>query len=274
MYEGLLSEGNIDLDNRPNVDNGDGTYSTVRTMTFEDDKGRTILVPTVINGEVVSDDDAIKHYRKTGEHMGIFSSQDAADKYDQQLHKEKGWVGENNQWANQGESMDDLELPVPSFSGGSELPVPFSNESEGGLLGMFKDFGPMDIGLLALGGALGGGPGIAAALALRMLPAMLKSNTNGSSSGLGMPAADMRQYGGGQDTPFQGAGMPYNPFPRPEMISGTLNGGAQPPPQLPPMPGPPPMLRPIQLGQGGPQMANPYDIFKNRVIGIRNMANY
>lgn len=89
---GLISPGNIDLKNRPKVVNGDGTTSTVRTMTVEED-GHAILLPTVINGKIVSDDEAIKHYHQTGEHMGIFKTEKQADDYDRDLHNKMGWNG-------------------------------------------------------------------------------------------------------------------------------------------------------------------------------------
>ena len=81
--------GNIDLNNRPIVKNSDGTISTVRSMSFQDDNGKEVLIPTVINGKVVSDDEAINHYYKTGEYLGKFDSVEAADKYAIQLHKDQ-----------------------------------------------------------------------------------------------------------------------------------------------------------------------------------------
>lgn len=80
--------GNIDLRNRPHVKNDDGTISTVRSMSFQDDDGREVLIPTVVGDRVVSDDEAIDHYRKSGEHLGKFSSPEAATAYAQQLHND------------------------------------------------------------------------------------------------------------------------------------------------------------------------------------------
>ena len=37
--------------------------------------GMFINIPTVINGEAVSDRDAIQHYRKTGQHLGKFKTE-------------------------------------------------------------------------------------------------------------------------------------------------------------------------------------------------------
>lgn len=84
---GLLKAGNIDLTRRPKVKNPDGTTSTVRSLSFEED-GKEILIPTVVGNRVVSDDEAIQHYRKTGEHLGIFDSPEHATSYAEQLHND------------------------------------------------------------------------------------------------------------------------------------------------------------------------------------------
>ncbi len=91
-YPNLIEPGNIDLLNRPVVKNKDGTSSTVSTMTIDED-GRGILLPTVINGKHVSDGEAREHYQQTGEHMGIFKTEQDADEFDKSLHNRMGWKG-------------------------------------------------------------------------------------------------------------------------------------------------------------------------------------
>lgn len=84
---GLLEPGNIDLAAQPRVKNPDGSISTVRSMSFEEN-GQEILVPTVVGNQVVSDQDAITAYRKTGRHLGKFDSPEAATAYAQKLHED------------------------------------------------------------------------------------------------------------------------------------------------------------------------------------------
>lgn len=86
---GLIKPGNIDIHARPIVWNADGSYSTVRSITVTDDQGHAILIPTVVGNKVVSNQEAIQHYKQTGQNLGIFASEQAADAYAQSLHNEQ-----------------------------------------------------------------------------------------------------------------------------------------------------------------------------------------
>lgn len=87
--KGLLEPGNVDLANRPRVKNADGSVSTVRSMSFEED-GVEVLVPTVSDdGRIMTDDEAIDAYRKTGRHLGKFSSASDATAYAEALHSQQ-----------------------------------------------------------------------------------------------------------------------------------------------------------------------------------------
>lgn len=86
--KGLITPGNIDLLNRPQVANPDGTVSTVRSITIEQD-GKFYLIPTVIGNKVVSNKEAIDSFNKTGKHLGVFDTEANADKYAQQLHNQQ-----------------------------------------------------------------------------------------------------------------------------------------------------------------------------------------
>jgi hypothetical protein len=81
--------GNIDLTNRPKVSNPDGSYSTVRTIGIEIDGGRHVNIPTVINGKVVSNEEAINYFKKTGQHLGMYKNQKEADAAAKQLHTQQ-----------------------------------------------------------------------------------------------------------------------------------------------------------------------------------------
>jgi hypothetical protein len=87
--KGLLSAGNIDLSKRPVVKNPDGSVSTVRSMSFNED-GREILVPTVSpDGQLLDEDQAIDLYHRTGQHLGMFDNPDDATAYAQTLHSQQ-----------------------------------------------------------------------------------------------------------------------------------------------------------------------------------------
>lgn len=84
---GMVTPGNIDLANRPVVKNADGTISTVRSMSFGED-GKEILIPTVSpDGKILSDQQAIDLYHKTGQQLGVFDTPASATGYAQSLHE-------------------------------------------------------------------------------------------------------------------------------------------------------------------------------------------
>lgn len=83
-----IKVGNIDLTNRPVVQNEDNTISTVRSMSIGTDEGE-VLIPTVVDGKVVSEEEAIAAYEKSGQHLGIFSTPEDATSYAEQLHKDQ-----------------------------------------------------------------------------------------------------------------------------------------------------------------------------------------
>lgn len=91
---GMVTKGTIDLTTRPIVKNADGTVSTVRSISIEED-GKEILIPTVADdGHVMSDKEATAAYDasvKAGSprHLGVFNDAKSADTYAEQLHNQQ-----------------------------------------------------------------------------------------------------------------------------------------------------------------------------------------
>ena len=87
--------GNIDITNRPIVENGDGSYSTVRSMGFNDGE-KEVVIPTVSdddNPRIMSDDEAIEYYyegpKRRGEkprYLGRFDTVEEANAFARKLH--------------------------------------------------------------------------------------------------------------------------------------------------------------------------------------------
>lgn len=82
---GMITPGNIDLTRTPRIKNPDGSVSTVRSMSFGDDQGET-LVPTVSPTGILDDEQAVDQYRRTGQHLGVFDTPENATAYAEQLH--------------------------------------------------------------------------------------------------------------------------------------------------------------------------------------------
>lgn len=87
----MLVEPTLDLYNRPQVVNEDGSYSTTASVTINTTyKGQEAfaVIPTVYNNAHHTIDEAIEQFNKTGEHFGIFTTEDisAVEKYSEEVH--------------------------------------------------------------------------------------------------------------------------------------------------------------------------------------------
>lgn len=92
-YPGMVRPGNIDLTNRPDVANPDGSHSSVRSMSFNSG-GREVLVPTVSeDGRIMSDNEAMGQFRHTGRSLGQFRAPADAPRYAQALHEQQAAEG-------------------------------------------------------------------------------------------------------------------------------------------------------------------------------------
>lgn len=89
LQSGMLEPGNIDVTKRPIARNADGSISTVRSISIEED-GKEVLIPTVSpDGKVLSNGDAIALYKRGGQHLGKFRDAQSATVYAGNLHLEQ-----------------------------------------------------------------------------------------------------------------------------------------------------------------------------------------
>lgn len=87
---GELEPGNIELDKRPVVRNEDGSISTIKSISIEED-GREVLIPTIDeNGKEMTEEESIERYLGTGQHLGKFDSRENATTWAKNLSERQG----------------------------------------------------------------------------------------------------------------------------------------------------------------------------------------
>lgn len=99
---GLSKPGNIDLSRRKDIQNPDGSHSSVFSMSFGTDDGE-VLVPGVGDGTTypyrkLTEKEALDQYRKTGKNFGTFNTPENADRYGTTLHKDQEKMKSVNGW--------------------------------------------------------------------------------------------------------------------------------------------------------------------------------
>lgn len=105
LHPGIVEVGNVNLYDRPGLPSPEkGGYGNIFTGTHEIEGGKIALLPHIVNGIKLSGKEAFEHFKRTGEHAGIFNSREAADAFDKQLHEDMGWLGSSNKWSDTSDS--------------------------------------------------------------------------------------------------------------------------------------------------------------------------
>jgi hypothetical protein len=90
-----VEPGNIDLEDRPDVPNPEGGRSSVLSGSYNMD-GVEVLIPHVSKGpkaKVLSSEEALDLYRRTGKHLGKYRSPKAATAAGKAIHEEQERMG-------------------------------------------------------------------------------------------------------------------------------------------------------------------------------------
>jgi len=86
---GLVQPGNLDLNQRPVAAMNDGSYGTVYSTSFGGDQGETLVPQIAPNGVILTPQQALGRFQRTGENLGTFTDPAAADAYGQTLHEQQ-----------------------------------------------------------------------------------------------------------------------------------------------------------------------------------------
>src|ERR1700733_3556645 len=112
----MIVPGTINLNGRPIINNSDGTISSEVSFSRADDPkhpGKEVLVPLIVNGKKLTQEQAWQHYIETGEHMGIFDTPEQADAYAQKVHSRKLNSNASQKMFVLGHEVQDLDSGSP-----------------------------------------------------------------------------------------------------------------------------------------------------------------
>ena len=118
---GQYGKGNIDLHNRPQYQNPDGSVSTVDSTSYNID-GKEVLLPTVWmkDGKPYhshDDEEILQHYEETGEYLGKFDTPEEADEYGEQLHRAQDfYYGSQYKSTANGKKRSNLDILFDNYS--------------------------------------------------------------------------------------------------------------------------------------------------------------
>ena len=91
ISKGLIEKGNIPLVGRPLVPMGKGSVGSEYSYTI-DDNGAKVLIPSIFDGSPHTAQQAIAHYRSTGQHLGKWSNDADADAAAEIIHNRENNV--------------------------------------------------------------------------------------------------------------------------------------------------------------------------------------
>lgn len=118
---GQYGKGNIDLHNRPQYKNPDGSISTVDSTSYSID-GKEVLLPTVWmkDGKPYhshDDEEILQHYEETGEYLGKFDTPEDANAYGEQLHRAQDfYYGSQYKSTANGKKRSNLDVLFDNYS--------------------------------------------------------------------------------------------------------------------------------------------------------------
>ena len=108
--------GNIDLAYRQPVDTGDG-HATIRSLGIGTGPNKETLVPTVVDGAIVSNEKAIQNYMNKGQHLGNYGTPQEATEAGHNLSEHMNTVQTSKPLPN----PQDIDIPERKTTVASDI---------------------------------------------------------------------------------------------------------------------------------------------------------